>query len=150
MSKVGVFVGTVYGNSLAVAESAQEILKQLGHEVTIFDEPVLSDWLQYNNGEAAALVITSTTGQGDFPDTIAPLFFEIQNVVGYQPDLRYGVIALGDSSYDNFGEAGKRFDALLAEQSANRIGELLLIDGTEVDVPEEFAKSWLQIWGALL
>lgn len=150
MSKIGVFVGTVYGNSLTVAESAQEILAQLGHEVTIFDEPTLSDWQQYNNGEGVVLIITSSTGQGDFPDTIAPLFFEIQDVVGYQPELRYGVIALGDSSYDNFCSAGKRFDELLAEQSAGRIGDILFIDAMEEDVPEEFAKPWIQSWGELL
>ncbi|EKT58231.1 flavodoxin [Providencia burhodogranariea] len=150
MSKIGVFVGTVYGNSLAVAESAQDILAQLGYEVAIFDEPTLSDWQQYNNGEDIALIITSSTGQGDFPDTIAPLFFEIQDVVGYQPELRYGLIALGDSSYDNFCHAGKRFDELLAEQSATRIGDILFIDAMEEGVPEEFAKPWIQSWAELL
>lgn len=150
MSKIGIFVGTVYGNSLAVAESAQEILEQQGHEVTIFDEPTLSDWQQYNAGEGIALVITSSTGQGDLPDTIAPLFYEIQDVVGYQPELRYGVIALGDSSYDNFCGAGTRFDELLTEQSGTRIGDVLLIDAMEEDVPEEYAKPWIQFWGELL
>ncbi|EOG1934031.1 flavodoxin [Providencia stuartii] len=150
MSKIGIFVGTVYGNSLAVAESAQEILEQLGHEVTIFDEPMLSDWQQYNAGEGVALVITSSTGQGDLPDTIAPLFYEIQDVVGYQPELRYGLIALGDSSYENFCGAGKRFDELLTEQSGTRIGEALFIDAIEEDVPEEYAKPWIQSWGEQL
>ncbi|EPL3992611.1 flavodoxin [Providencia stuartii] len=150
MSKIGIFVGTVYGNSLAVAEYAQEILEQLGHEVTIFDEPMLSDWQQYNAGEGVALVITSSTGQGDLPDTIAPLFYEIQDVVGYQPELRYGLIALGDSSYENFCGAGKRFDELLTEQSGTRIGEVLFIDAIEEDVPEEYAKPWIQSWGEQL
>lgn len=150
MSKVGIFVGTVYGNSLAVAESAQEILEQNGHEVTIFDEPVLSDWQRYNDGEAIALIITSSTGQGDFPDTIAPLFYDIQDVVGYQPNLHYGVIALGDSSYDSFCGAGKRFDEVLTEQSASRIGDILFIDAIEEDIPEEYAKSWLNSWAKLI
>ncbi len=150
MSKIGVFVGTVYGNALAVAESAQEILEQYGHEITIFDEPTLDNWLQYNHGDAIALIVTSSTGQGDIPDTISPLFYAIQDVVGYQPDLRYGLIALGDSSYEHFCGAGKRFDELLTEQSANRIGDMLFIDAIEEDVPEEFAKSWLQDWAKLL
>lgn len=150
MSKVGIFVGTVYGNSLAVAESAQEILEQQGHEIAIFDEPTLDDWQGYNTGKNIALVITSSTGQGDLPDTIAPLFYEIKDVVGYQPDLRYGLIALGDSSYESYCGAGVRFDELLSEQSAIRIGDMLFIDATEVDAPEEFAKPWLQAWGGLL
>ncbi len=150
MSKVGIFVGTVYGNSLAVAETAQDILEQQGHEVVVFDEPTLTDWQNYNSGECVALIVTSSTGQGDFPDTIASLFYEIQDVVGYQPDLRYGLIALGDSSYESFCGAGKRFDELLTEQSAIRIGDILFIDGIEVDAPEEFAKPWVESWSALL
>lgn len=31
MLNIGIFIGTVYGNSLAVAESAKEILEQSGH-----------------------------------------------------------------------------------------------------------------------
>jgi flavodoxin len=150
VSKIGIFVGTVYGNALAVAEVAQEIFEQQGHEVAVFEEPTLADWQVYNAGEGVALVITSTTGQGDIPDTIAPLFYEIKDVVGYQPELKYGVIALGDSSYENFCGAGKQFDELLAEQSGSRIGDVLFIDATEVEEPEEFAKVWLQSWADLL
>lgn len=150
MSKIGIFVGTVYGNSLAVAETAQEILEQQGHEVVVFDEPTLNDWQHYNSGKEIALIVTSSTGQGDLPDTIAPLFNEIKEVVGYQPGLRYGLIALGDSSYESFCGAGTRFDELLAEQSATRIGDILFIDAIEVDTPEEFAKSWVEAWAELL
>ncbi|MEZ2892236.1 flavodoxin [Providencia rettgeri] len=150
MSKIGIFVGTVYGNSLAVAEVAQEVLEQQGHEVVVFDEPILSDWQLYNSGHEIALIVTSSTGQGDLPDTIAPLYSEIKDVVGYQPDLRYGLIALGDSSYESFCGAGTRFDELLAEQSATRIGDILFIDAIEVDVPEEFAKPWVEAWAELL
>lgn len=150
MSKVGIFVGTVYGNSLAVAEIAQEILEERGHEVVVFDEPTLNDWQLYNSGNEIVLIVTSSTGQGDLPDTIAPLFNEINDVVGYQPDLRYGLIALGDSSYESFCGAGLRFDEVLTEQSATRIGDILFIDAIEVDTPEEFAKPWVEAWSELL
>jgi len=46
------------------------------------------------------LVVTSTTGQGDLPDSIVPLYEGIKDM--YQPHLRYGIIALGDSTYANF------------------------------------------------
>ncbi|WP_404461172.1 flavodoxin [Providencia rettgeri] len=150
MSKIGIFVGTVYGNSLAVAEIAQEILEERGHEVVVFDEPTLNDWQLYNSGNEIALIVTSSTGQGDLPDSIAPLFNEINDVVGYQPDLRYGLIALGDSSYESFCGAGLRFDEVLTEQSATRIGDILFIDAIEVDVPEEFVKPWVEAWSELL
>lgn len=109
MAEIGIFVGTMYGNSLLVAEEAEAILARQGHSATVFEDPELSDWQQYQ--DKVALVVTSTTGQGDLPDSIAPLFHGIKDTVGFQPNLRYGVIALGDSSYPNFCNGGKQFDA---------------------------------------
>ena len=41
MAQVGIFVGTVYGNALLVAEETENILKEQGHEVTLFEEGTL-------------------------------------------------------------------------------------------------------------
>ncbi|WP_446471462.1 flavodoxin [Xenorhabdus stockiae] len=148
MAKIGIFVGTVYGNALAVAEEAQQILEQQGHEAEVFEEATLEQWQEYL--QQVVLVVTSTTGQGDLPDNIQPLYAELNDQLGYQPDLRYGLIALGDSSYDTFCGGGHIFDALLQEQGAKRIGEILLIDAIEVVEPEVFAQGWVEAWGNLL
>ena len=146
MAKIGIFVGTVYGNALAVAEEAQRILLEHKHQANIYDEGTLADWQKYST----VLVISSTTGQGDLPDTIAPLFYELRDNVGYQPNLHYGLIALGDSSYDNFCGAGMQFEALLQEHQAKRIGEILKIDSMDIAEPEVFAINWLETWATLL
>lgn len=148
MAQVGIFVGTVYGNALLVAEEAETILSEQGHEVKLFEEGTLEAWQFYR--QHYALVITSTTGQGDLPDSIAPLFHAIRDQVGYQPELRYGLIALGDSSYDNFCGAGCAFDALLQEQGATRVGEVLEIDAMEQPEPEVVSCPWVEKWGTLL
>lgn len=148
MAKIGIFVGTVYGNAQMVAEEAQTVLQDLGHEVTVFDEGTLGDWEHYRQGYA--LVITSTTGQGNFPDSIESLFFDIKEKLGHQSELHYGVIALGDGSYENFCGAGKQFDALLQEHGAQRVGDVLLVDATEVSEPEVFAAGWIRQWGTLV
>lgn len=146
MTKIGIFVGTVYGNALAVAEEAQRILLEHNHQANIYEEGILADWEKYST----VLVITSSTGQGDLPDTIAPLFHQLRDNVGYQPNLSYGLIALGDSSYDSFCAAGMKFDELLQEHQAKRIGEILKIDGMDVAEPEVFAIDWLESWVNLL
>ncbi|MGY6307842.1 flavodoxin [Proteus mirabilis] len=143
---IGIFVGTVYGNALAVAEEAQRILLEHKHQANIYEEGTLADWQKYST----VLVISSTTGQGDLPDTIAPLFYELRDNVGYQPNLHYGLIALGDSSYDNFCGAGMQFEALLQEHQAKRIGEILKIDSMDIAEPEVFAIDWLENWATLL
>lgn len=146
MAKIGIFVGTVYGNALAVAEEAQRILLEHKHQANIYEEGTLADWQKYST----VLVISSTTGQGDLPDTIAPLFYELRDNVGYQPNLHYGLIALGDSSYDNFCGACMQFEALLQEHQAKRIGEILKIDSMDIAEPEVFAINWLENWATLL
>lgn len=77
MAQVGIFVGTVYGNALMVAEEAQAILQQQGHQVTLFEEGTLADWQRY--AQQHVLVVTSTTGQGDLPDTLVPLFVALRD-----------------------------------------------------------------------
>ncbi|MEJ4045383.1 flavodoxin [Erwinia sp. SLM-02] len=148
MAEVGIFVGTVYGNALLVAEEAEPLLVEAGHQVKVFEDPTLEDWKRYEG--KVALVITSTTGQGDLPDSIAPLFHAIKDSLGYQPGLRYGVIALGDSSYDDFCGAGKKFAELLQEQSAVRVGDVLMVDAGENPEPEEVTSPWVEQWAKLI
>ncbi|SFU39334.1 flavodoxin [Xenorhabdus koppenhoeferi] len=148
MAKIGVFVGTVYGNALAVAEEAQQILGRQGHEVKVFEDATLAQWQEYR--QQVVLVITSTTGQGKLPDNIRPLYAELNDKLGHQSDLRYGMIVLGDRSYDTFCGGGRAFDELLQEQGAKRIGDILLIDAIEVVEPEAFSQDWIEHWGALL
>lgn len=147
MAEVGIFVGTMYGNALLVAEEAETILGERGHKATVYEDPELADWQKYQG--QFALVVTSTTGQGDLPDSIVPLFQGLKDL-GYQPEMRYGIIALGDSSYANFCGGGKLFDALLQEQSAKRVGDMLMIDAAEHPEPESESNPWVEHWGTLL
>ncbi len=142
MAEIGI-LSDMYGNSLLVAEEAEAILARQGHSAIVFEDPELSDWQQYQ--DKVALVVTSTTGQGDLPDSIAPLFHGIKDTLGFQPNLRYRVIALGDSSYPNFCNGGKQFDALLQEQSAQQVGEMLFIDASE-HPSRRASQSWVENW----
>ncbi|MEC5317900.1 flavodoxin [Brenneria populi subsp. brevivirga] len=148
MAQIGIFVGTVYGNALLVAEEAENILRERGHEVKVYEDASLESFLSYR--EHDVLVVTSTTGQGDLPDAIAPLYAALREQGGYQPELRYGLIALGDSSYENFCGGGRRFDALLQEIGAKRIGEILEIDATEHPEPEVISCPWVEQWASLI
>lgn len=144
MRKVNLVFGTVYGNAQFVAETLQEELIAAGVEVALMAPETLNGFVP--SQEELLLVVTSTTGQGDLPDDISPWFETLRGDAPYLPKLQYGVVALGDSSYETFCNAGIRFDELLAELGATRIGELLKIDACETMEPEVEAKAWLKQW----
>ncbi len=115
MAEVGIFVGTMYGNSLLVAEEAEAILSGLGHKATVYEDPQVNDWESYT-GRVCAWWSPPPPGRSDLPDSIVPLYEGIKDM--YQPHLRYGIIALGDSTYANFLRRRPEFDQLLQEQGA--------------------------------
>ena len=67
-----------------------------------------------------------------------------------RPDLSqvsYGVIALGDRTYAaTYCFGGKRFDALLQQLGAKRIGEPMPHDASAGTIPEEVAVEWIGPW----
>jgi len=95
-----------------------------------------------------ALFVVSTTGEGDAPDGAAPF---VQHVLAGDDaapalaGLRYGVLALGDSTYRNFCAFGRRLDAWLRHRQAQP-----LFDAVEVDDGDEGAlRHWQHHLGLL-
>ena len=148
MRKVNLIFGTVYGNAQFVAETLRDSIQQKGKQVKLFQSDELAAFVPPQN--EVLLIVCSTTGQGDVPDDILPWFEMLKSQAPYLPYLKYGVIALGDSSYDTFCRAGIQFDELLTELGAHRVGRLLKIDACETMEPELAAKAWLQIWNEQL
>ncbi len=93
------------------------------------------------------LLCTSTYGQGDVPDNARPFYESLQSARPSLARVRYGVIALGDRSYaETFCFGGRKFDALLTELGAKRIGGMLLHDASSGTLPEEAALEWIRHW----
>jgi flavodoxin len=75
------------------------------------------------------LFVVSTTGEGDAPDPARAFIRDVmRDGVELLPALRYGVLALGDSTYANYCAFGRALDAWLARRGATS-----LFDRVEVD-----------------
>lgn len=114
-------------------------------------EPSLNDMATYDTERLAReqnlLIITSTYGDGEPPDTA--LEFHTWLMAEGAPRLEgvnYSVLSLGDSSYPDFCQCGIEFDNRLAELGASRI-----YDRVDVDVdPDEPYAEWSKAVIALL
>ncbi len=89
--------------------------------------------------EKLLYVVISTHGDGDPPDEARGLYEFLGTKRAPQlPELQYSVLALGDSSYPKFCEAGRVIDERLAKLGAKR-----LLPRVDCDVDfEKLAKTW--------
>jgi MioC protein len=98
-------------------------------------------------GGGLYLICTSTYGQGDVPDNAKALYASLQTARPDLSNVEYGVIALGDRTYaETFCNGGKRFDELLTELGARRLGEVFRHDASAGTMPEELAVDWAINW----
>ncbi len=134
-----ILYGTQTGNAEGVANDAAAAAKLQGFDVTVsgLDEIELDEFA----GLKYVLIITSTYGEGEMPDN-AELFWEAlsSTVAPRLEGVSFGVLALGDTSYDGFCQAGKLFDTRLEQLGANRV-----ITRADCDVDYEVqAAEWVQ------
>lgn len=144
MANIKILVGTVYGNALDVAEMCFDQLMNKGHQVKLLRQPEFDQ--VFTDDADVLLVCTSTTGQGEIPDSLLMFYCQLQDRQPIRPELRYGLITLGDSSYDTFAEAGKLIDSLFSQLQFQRLGEPLVIDACESLAPREDAQPWIESW----
>lgn len=146
MAHITIITGSTLGGAEYVGDHLSDLLQEAGHSTTVINEGSIDDVKQAQT----LLIVTSTHGAGDFPESIAPLFETLITERPMLKDIKYGVVGIGDSSYDTFCEAGMKADSLLQDLGAVKIGERIDIDIQEVPVPEEAAEEWLSQWEPLL
>lgn len=140
--KVAIFSGSVYGTAEEVARHAEGLLKAAGFEAWHNPRASLDDVFAF--APEAFLAVTSTTGMGELPDNLQPLYFAIRDSFPAWSGMPGGVIALGDSSYgDTFCGGGELVRELYAELGITEVQDMLRLDSSESVTPESDAEPWL-------
>ncbi|MDQ7983802.1 flavodoxin [Pseudomonas sp. G34] len=140
--KVAILSGSVYGTAEEVARHAESLLKQAGIEAWHNPRATLDEVKAF--APEAFLVVTSTTGMGELPDNLQPLYQQIRDQLPAWGGLPGGVIGLGDSSYgDTYCAGGEQARELFAELGIREVLPMLRIDASESVTPEQDAEPWI-------
>ena len=141
--KVAILSGSVYGAAEEVARHAQNLLKDAGFETFYNSRASLADIQAF--GPEAILAVTSTTGMGELPDNLQPLYFSLRDQLPMAwRGLPGAVIGLGDASYgDTFCGGGELMRELFAELGPREVQGVLRLGASEGVTPEPAAEPWL-------
>ena len=134
-----IIYGTETGNSELLAMDAQKIGQKLNIHLSIFpmDEINSDTLLNHQN----CLIICSTWGDGEQPDNAQDLYDEVSDLgKGFLSGIQYAVLALGDTAFDLFCEAGIQWDDVMEAKGAYRLHERLDCD-TDYD---DYCEEWME------
>ena len=149
--------GSVAADALLVAYASQtgfaeQIARRSAQALQAAGLPVHLASLAEVGGSALqrfrkALFVVSTTGEGDAPDSVAGFARKILAGDLPLPGLSYGVLALGDSSYQRYCAFGQSLANWLHRQGAEPLFDPILVD----DGDEGALRHWqhyLNVLGA--
>jgi sulfite reductase (NADPH) flavoprotein alpha-component len=142
---VRILYGTHTGTSQMLAQETARYLQQAGTPT------IVTDMESFDPGDLPGLrrlvIIVSTDGDGEPPLMAEGLLEYLRGAAAPRlPGLRYGVVALGDTRYYRFCQAGRDFDTELRRLGAARVMERQDLD---TDYEDGFQKWLLSVPEAL-
>ncbi len=136
-------VHILYGSQTGTAESVARDVAKSAKAYGL--NPIIKSMDEVDTGALVKidtlLIVTSTYGDGEMPDNAQVLWTEVSgDAMPKLAQLQFAILALGDTSYDLFCQAGIDWDNRLEQLGAQRLH-------TRVDCDveyEELAQEWIQ------
>ncbi len=141
---LNVLFGTQTGNAESVAEEAAKSARAMGFDARV---RALDDVeMETLAAMSSVLIVCSTYGEGEMPDN-AQLFWEAlsSTTAPRLEQTRFAVLALGDSGYDGFCQAGKLIDLRLEQLGASRLAPRLDCDVDYEEPATDFIAATLPL-----
>lgn len=144
---VHVVFGSQTGNAEVIAMDTADALAVDGFVTKLLatDEVAAADLA----GMEHLVLVSSTYDDGDMPDNAQDLWDELAEQEPDLANLRFAVLALGDSSYDDFCAAGRHFDEKLGELGGQRVLTRVDCDLDYEKPSREWITAVLGAFGAL-
>ncbi|NNC88295.1 MAG: assimilatory sulfite reductase (NADPH) flavoprotein subunit [Akkermansiaceae bacterium] len=143
-SPLTVLYGTESGNAEALADLTAKEAKRRGFKARVRN--MAETQVEELKDTGNLLVIVSTWGEGDPPETAVEFHQSLMNGSPTMEAVRFSVCALGDTSYEQFCEIGKQVDRRLEELGGERIAARADCD---VDFDEAHTAWMASVFGAL-
>lgn len=150
-----ILYGSDGGNAANVAKKLAKQAKELSFSPRIFT----MDSYDFEGlaEEQNVLFVTSTAGQGEFPQNAREFWKFISTTAVDLRNVRYSVFSMGDRHYwpapgdeHYFAKAGKDLDARMAKLGAQRLNECGIGDDQDADGWMTGYAKWMpEFWGAL-
>ncbi|MBC9943313.1 flavodoxin domain-containing protein [Leucobacter sp. cx-328] len=140
--KFTVLYGTESGNSELIAEDLGAHLRDSNDDVVVhdlqnFDPADLTP-------DRFTIVICSTHGEGDLPNTAIPFAEAFDQVLPDLTGLQYAMFGLGDTFYEEtYSQGSEHIDRRFTAQGATRVGEYGRHDASSWDMGSDVAIAWL-------
>jgi MioC protein len=142
VDQVTILYGTESGNAELVADDVAAALAEQGVE------SVLAGMEDYEVARLASeefvIVITSTYGEGELPETATPFY---EQLMGQRPRLdgfRFAAFGLGDSTYETFCNGIEILGGALRDLGATQLGQTGRHDASSGEDLSELATRWAQ------
>ncbi|PIR31531.1 MAG: sulfite reductase [NADPH] flavoprotein alpha-component [Alphaproteobacteria bacterium CG11_big_fil_rev_8_21_14_0_20_44_7] len=137
-----ILFGTESGNTEELAANAAKSAKKLGFAPKLLDfadiEP--ADLEKYEN----LIVYISTWGEGDPPERVEAFDKAFKSAKPDMSKIQFGICALGDTSYTDFCEMGKKYDKRFEELGATRFFDRVDLDVDYHDGAQEWTDNILK------
>ena len=142
--KIYILYGSQTGNAEEISKELFAVLSEKGLNCnrSSLNSALKSDgftFLDQKESKTKVIVICSTTGNGDAPESANHFWRRIKN--RNQPkdlfsNIEYAVLGLGDTNYDKFCQMGKNLDKRFEELGATRVLKLHCLDDARQDENE--------------
>jgi len=139
---ISILFGTESGNSEMAADDMAAFIVGEGFEAQVcpmeeYDVSAIAD-------ESFAIVITSTYGEGELPESTIPFYDAINEGRPDLSSLRFAAFGLGDSNYETYGNGIDVVSGLLRELGATQLGQTGRHDAAKGEALSDVAVNWVK------